>query len=317
MTERPPDADPDKEALERALDRFMAPLTSLLLERGFSGSEFERVARKHYVDQARKMPLPAGMDPRKSNYSLLATRTGFTRKKVKRIYEQDLHPTLHRAHPETRHTLQRGERVLAGWWNDPFFLEKGKPRVLEVSGEGRTFAELCRRHSGEPRTDTILRDLIRVGAVEALPDGRVRVTRKTYAVPGWTAEGVEAIGEQVGELLESHRRNLEANDPQDEVLIMRVANSRLRKNYAGMLSRHASTQLKVVADSLDGALNDPAVTVPPNSDLETEALSITVYITRNPRSRPSPEGPKNEPAAPPGGGVPDERSRDRERDTAS
>jgi hypothetical protein len=285
--------DSTKEALESALEEILAAVASVCLDRGYSVSQFARLAQRQFVSQATRMPFPAGIDPDASNYSLIATRTGLTRKAVRRIVEQDLDPNARVATPQARETLQRGERAIAGWRNDSRFHEKGKPAVLRVSGPGRTFSELCRLHSGEGRHATILKDLLRVGAVERVTKDTVRLVRDTYAAVGWSPTGLAAMGTQLREHLETHLHNFRHPDPDDQQSCVRVGNPRVQRRFVGGLVRDVTSQLRMMSSLADMALNDPKVTAPtasapaPEDPGEAESVSVTCYITRRPAT-PSP-----------------------------
>jgi hypothetical protein len=296
--------DATKAALEAALEEIAGALASLCLERAFSVSELVRVAKRQYVRQAQRIPMPPGIDPSARNYSLLAARTGLTRKEVKRIVEHELDAQLQDS-PKIRETLQRGERVIAGWRNDLRFQEGGKPRILAIAGEGPTFAELCRLYSGEARHATILKDLLRVGAVELLPNHRVRLERATYAAVGWTEEGFAAMGTQVKELIETHLHNFRHPEDDEQQACLRVGNPRVLKRWAASLVRDATAQLKVVSKLADGSLNNPEVTGAPDDPLGApknealETVSVTCFIRRAPSVKQAPITPTIVGEAPP------------------
>lgn len=77
---------------------------------------------------------------------------------------------------------KRAARVIAGWLRDRDFSDAmGNPRSLPLQADaksgGPSFAELARRFSGDVPFRTLLDELTRVGVVEQLGDGSIRLRR--------------------------------------------------------------------------------------------------------------------------------------------
>lgn len=190
--------------LERAIDlavaRLLRPLFRVLLRHGKSYRAFEEVAKRTFVDVAMEDFGIPGKKPSVSRASILS---GLTRKEVQRLL---LAPPLDDA--STGERRNRAARVLTGWLRDADFLDgRGQPRPLEVEGE-HGFAALVRRHSGDMPTRAVLDELLRVGAVERLPDGQIALRARGYVPRHGAREMVDVLGADVADLIETIDHNL-------------------------------------------------------------------------------------------------------------
>ena len=193
---------------------------------------------------------------------------------------------LMRRYSDERRTSDRGrhraERVLSGWWNDPdFHSPSGEPAVLPTSGSRRSFKELVKRYSNEPRVTPILDELLRVKAVKQLPDGNLKAVSRTYATVPWNADGIATLGDHLAEHCATLLHNLE--HPGQPRLVRRVVNAQLDPLYRPMLVRDIQEQLDAAADSIDDALNDRRATVTPGrGGREAVRLGVAMYVFEEP-----------------------------------
>ena len=211
------------------------------------------------------------------NISRMLVVTGLRREDVAAILaaETDEWRTSERG----RH---RAERVLAGWWNDPAFqTPTGEPAVLPLSGSRRSFQALVARYSNEPRASTILNELLRVKAVRRRADGMLEAVSRSYATVRWDPAGIESLGEQMQELCTTLLHNLE--NPSRPLFVRRIVNAQLDPKYRSMLVRDIQDQLKVIANSLDDALNHREYTVTPKQGgQEAMRLGVGFYLFEEP-----------------------------------
>ena len=193
---------------------------------------------------------------------------------------------LMRRYTDERRTSDRGrdraERVLSGWWNDPdFHSPNGEPAVLPTSGSRRSFKELVKRYSNEPRITPILDELLRVKAVKQLPDGNLKAVSRTYATVRWNTDGIARLGDHLAEHCATLLHNLE--HPGEPRLVRRVVNAQLDPLYRPMLVRDIQEQLDAAADSIDDALNDRRATVTPGrGGREAVRLGVAMYVFEEP-----------------------------------
>ena len=190
-----------KSALEQAVTRLLRPLFRILLRQGMAFTAFEKLAKRVYVDVAfNEFRLP-GKKPSISRTSILS---GLTRKDVQQLL----------AEPDERATAvdanyNRAARVLTGWVRDAEFADAAAdPRPLEVDGE-RGFAGLVRRYSGDMPVRAVLDELLRVGAVQHLADGRIELRTRAYVPAQGDDEKLHILGNDVADLVATIDHNLQ------------------------------------------------------------------------------------------------------------
>ena len=255
---------------------MLGPVVRLLLAAGIGVGDFMAMVKVAYVRAARDQGRERRGEIR-PNASRIAVVTGLTRGEVAAMLAEDT---------DERRTSQRGrhraERVLSGWWNDPDFLSpEGAPAVLPISGSRRSFKELVKRYSNEPRVTPILNELLRVNAVKRLPDGSLKALSRTYATVRWNPDGIASLGEQLAEHCGTLLHNLE--HPGQPRLVRRIVNAQLDPLYRPMLVRDIQEQLEAAAESIDDALNDPRATVTPvRGGREAVRLGVAMYVFEEP-----------------------------------
>jgi hypothetical protein len=261
-----------KAATHTAILRILNPLVRLLLVVGIGVGDFMATVKVAYVRAARDEGRKKYGELR-PNASRIAVVTGLTRAEV---------ATMLAADGDERRTSDRGrhraERVLSGWWNDrDFQTPTGEPAVLPISGARRSFQELVKRYSNEPRVTPILDELLRVNAVKRLADGTLKAVSRSYATVRWNPDGISSLGDQLAEHCATLLHNLEhAEQPR---LVRRVVNAQLDPLYRPMLVRDIQEQLDAAADSIDDALNDRRATVRPvRGGREAVRLGVAMYV---------------------------------------
>ncbi len=190
-----------RSALEQAVTGLLRPLFRILLRQGMAFTAFEKLAKRVYVDLAfNEFGLP-GKKPSISRTSILS---GLTRKDVQRLVaEPDERATAVDA------TYNRAARVLTGWVRDAEFADAtGDPRPLEADGE-RGFAGLVRRYSGDMPVRAVLDELLRVGAVQRLADGRIELLTRAYVPVHGDDEKLHILGNDVADLVATIDHNLQ------------------------------------------------------------------------------------------------------------
>jgi hypothetical protein len=261
-----------KGAVRAAVLRLLDPLVKWLLAAGMGVGDLVALVKIAYVRAAREEGQGPGAERQIPNISRIAILTGLTRVEVSRLLADE---TAERPHDVGRR--QRAERVLSGWWNDSTFQDRlGEPAILPVRGSKRSFAALVERYvGGNWRVRTILNELLRVGAVRRLPDGRLKALSRTYATVRWDPAGVAAFGEQMAELCATLLHNL--NFPDHPYTVRRVLNAQLNPEYVPMLRREFEGRLRVLANSVDRRLNDSSHTVK-GEETAASSLGLMVYL---------------------------------------
>jgi hypothetical protein len=203
-------------AIGLALAKLLRPLVRLLLKHSFPYSAFESIAKRVYVETAMAdFALPG----KKPSISRAAILTGLTRKDVNLLL----------AEPSSRADLvgahyNRAARVLTAWVREPRFAgPSDAPRPLAVDGPDG-FAELVRLHGGDVPVRAVLDELLRVGAVEMQPDGRVALRQRAFVPQESMVQKLGILGTDVGELIETITHNIEhgATDARYQRKVMHV-----------------------------------------------------------------------------------------------
>ena len=190
--------------LSAAVLRLLRPLVRILLRNGVSYSTFSDFVKWIYVDVAGK---EFGIQGRKQSTSRVSVITGLSRKEVIRVRKL---PKPDDSASAERYN--RAARVIAAWRRDKSFQDaKGDPVPLPMSGPGVSFSELVKRFSGDVPVRATLDELIRVGAVERLEDGRINLLTRTYIPAGSDADKLHILGTDVAHLISTIDHNLKSD----------------------------------------------------------------------------------------------------------
>jgi len=196
--------DTRRVALLKTLETVFEPLARLLIEHGISSPEAERLLRAVCVREVAKAGAVAGKRP---NTSRVALVTGVDRGVVRRILK-----TRHKA-GEVNDRRHRVNRVLAGWHSDEAFSSGGRPLSLSIKAtktkdyRRSSFWALARRYAPGVYPGLILSELLRVGAVEELDNGRLRVRTREYRAAAFNRESLSELGARVRDLMQTILNN--------------------------------------------------------------------------------------------------------------
>jgi len=189
-------------AISAALSRLLRPLVRVLLRLGIPFGVFADLTKQAYVDLA---ITEFGLPGRKPSVSRAAILTGLTRKEISRIQKL---PRV--ADVTIREQYNRAARVISGWISDPDFLDKKGDTVgLPFDGDGKTFAELVRVHSGDIPPRAILDELERVGAIEQHDNGTLHLVVRSYVPSRDSSEKIKILGTDTAYLIDTISYNLE------------------------------------------------------------------------------------------------------------
>ncbi|MFZ1802718.1 MAG: DUF6502 family protein, partial [Nitrospira sp.] len=161
------------QALSASTLQLLRPLVRILLRNNVSHRTFAELAKQVYVEVANaEFAIPG----KKQTVSRIAILSGLTRKEVQQLLT--LPPNSHSNADEEYH---RASRVITGWLRDPKYGDgKGHPRPLSMEGKGGSFSQLVKRYSGDIPVRALLDELVRVGAVKHLKDGRIGLVARGY-----------------------------------------------------------------------------------------------------------------------------------------
>jgi hypothetical protein len=196
--------DSRRVGLLETLKTVFEPLARLLIEHGISSPEAERLLRAVCVREVAKAGAVPGKRP---NASRVALVTGVDRGVVRRILR-----TRQKAE-EVNDRRHRVNRVLAGWHSDKRFSSGGRPLSLPMKAaktrdyKRSSFWALARRYAPGVYPGLILSELLRVGAVEELDNGRLRVRAREYRAAAFSTESLSELGARVRDLMQTILNN--------------------------------------------------------------------------------------------------------------
>jgi hypothetical protein len=208
---------------------------------------FLDIAKRAYVEvAATEFRIPG----KKQSVSRIALLSGLTRKETQRLLEA---PAANDSEAGERYN--RAARVVAGWVRDTDFCDAtGSPRVLALQEGGRrdsaSFAELVRRFSGDIPFRAVLDELLRVGVVEKLDDGNIRLKSRAYIPESGDADKLNILGTDVSDLVATIDHNIQHGtaDPffQRKVMYDNVPDEALQE-----FRRLAGAQAQTLLERLD------------------------------------------------------------------
>jgi hypothetical protein len=170
------DTRSDTRAVLAACRRLLRPVMRILLRHGVMYREFADLIKALYVEVA---SAEFGLRGRPTNVARTSLLTGLDRKEIKRLRDAARAPELAPASDQSRQS--RLARVLSAWHQDPAFGAEGEPEPLPVNAAGGpSIAALVRAYGGDVPVSTVLKELVRIGAVTEQPDGRYRPIRRYY-----------------------------------------------------------------------------------------------------------------------------------------
>lgn len=237
-------------AVNAATLRLLEPLARLLLDARIGIGEFTALARLAYV----KAALQDGQDsrPGRINVSRIAANTGLTRVEVAALLAEQ------RGGPRRQQRGRvRAERVLQGWWSDPEFLDhSGAPARLRRKGARRSFVGLVKRHSGDAHNAApILEELLRSQAVREHADGTLEAVSRTCVNVAWDEAGIEALGEELAEHIQTLLFNL--RNPDRPRFAKRIVCGQLDPQAARVVLPELAEQAEIFLEGAQDALSRP------------------------------------------------------------
>jgi hypothetical protein len=209
-----------------------------------SYSTFADYAKWVYVDVASSKEF--GIKGRKQSTSRISVITGLSRKEVMRVRKLPK--------PDDSASVERynrAARVIAAWRRDRKFLnDKGRPAPLPMAGPAVSFSELVKRFSGDVPVRATLDELIRVGAVERLEDGRINLLTRSYIPASSDADKLHILGTDVTHLISTIDHNLKS-DPTGPFFQRKVAYDNLPDEVLPVFRKLSAKRAQALLESLD------------------------------------------------------------------
>jgi hypothetical protein len=246
-------------ALERAIVALLRPLVRLVLKRGVAFGQFAELTKQVYVEVAQKDFAVPG---RKMTVSRVAVLTGMTRKEARRLLQQE--PPKDSDNPRRR--INRAARVLSAWTRDSTYHDgRGGPASLEFdSDSGPSFSRLVADHGGDVTPRAVLDELVRVGAVRSLKDGRLRPIERAYIPATDEAEKLAILGSDAADLIATIDHNLES-DVEATFYQRKVSYDNLAASYLPQLRSIVRRDAQALLESLDREMSAHDLDVSPGA----------------------------------------------------
>jgi hypothetical protein len=121
---------------------------------------------------------------------------------------------------------------------------------LPVTGSGATFSALVKRFSGDMPARATMDELIRVGAVERLKDGRVRLITRSYVPQSSDADKLHILGTDVQYLISTIDHNLKP-DTLGPLFQRKVAYDNLPDNVLPKFRKFSAKKAQALLENLD------------------------------------------------------------------
>ena len=197
-----------KDDLLAAFRLLMSPLVRILIRNGVAFPEFADVIRQVYVSACAEELARQG---RAGSLARVSLMTGLARREVVEIASG-----RSAKHHEVSSNANRAAKLLEAWHTDPEYLAPyGFPRDLCIDDESSagSFQSLVNKHISPGAADSMLEELVRVGAARVLEGGQfIRVLKRTYIPTGMTPEMVQIFTQAVRRYVETVDHNLSQTD---------------------------------------------------------------------------------------------------------
>jgi hypothetical protein len=234
------------QALSDAARAILRPLVRVLLRNGIPYGAFADLARGVYVEVAEK---EFALAEKRQTVSRISTITGLTRKEVGRIQAAEAP-----AHAADAERYNRPARVIGGWVRSKAYHDrKGRPADLPMEGAAKSFSGLVREFSGDIPPRAIADELLRVGAIELLANGDVRLLTRAYIPRGDQADKIGILGADVADLIRTIDHNLTC-PPGEAYFQRRVSYDNIPREALPELTRTLSRKAQSCLESLDRVL---------------------------------------------------------------
>jgi len=232
-------------ALSEAAQAVLRPLVRILLRNGVAYGAFAELTRRVYAEVAEREFALAG---RKQTVSRISTLTGLTRKEVTRIQSEE-GPSQ-----ADNERYNRPARVISGWVREKRYHDRrGRPAELQMEGDARSFSALVREFSGDIPPRAMADELARVGAIEIMPDGKVRLLTRAYIPRGDQVEKLGILGADVADLIRTIDHNLTCA-PGEAYFQRRVSYDNIPREMLPTLTKQLSRKAQSCLESIDRVL---------------------------------------------------------------
>lgn len=261
-----------------AARRILYPLVRILLRNGIPSDSLTELVRKTYVDVAE---TEFAIDGKRQTTARISVITGLNRKEVARLRGSG--PLRN----DDQRRWNRAAAVLGAWLRDPDFQDrKGDPLDLHFEEGAPSFAQLVKKHSGDMQPRAIADELLRVGAVESVEGGRLRMTTRGY-VPAEDPESVaEILGIDTAEFIETVDHNMRAG-ADDKLFQLKVLSDNVPAKYLDEFNAYSRRLSMPVLEELNRWLAERDLKRDWSGDDDRVVLGLGIFQINRPAVRPA------------------------------
>lgn len=194
--------------IRAAIFLALVPVVRLLIGSGISHREISHILKLAFVHVATE---EHGVRGRPTSITRVAAMTGLTRKEVSRLRDELALKVI-----SSDAKLSVPASVLHVWHTCPDYLSSdGKPDDLDFSDRVPSFSDLVRQVSADSSPHAIKSELLRIGAISELSEGRLRCNQRHFVPIGLeevVAEGllsgIRLVADTVAFNFDSAKRGL-------------------------------------------------------------------------------------------------------------
>ena len=180
--------------------------------------------------------------------------------------------------PVTRKTND-ATKVLAAWYQDDDFLNTdGKPELLSENGTDRSFEALCHRYGGDIAPSTMLKELIKTGAVRRTNGGELEVLSRYYQPAAHDDENLMFAVDRIRDVIATMNNNVFLEEGGELRFGGFADNDRFPVSdipaFNQYLDKRGQAFLEEIDDWLTANAGDPS------SDEPTARIGISLFATK-------------------------------------
>lgn len=254
----------------KAFRLLLQPLVRILLRSGVTWKEAAEVCKTTFVEVATN---EFGLHGRPTNMSRVAIMTGIGRRDVSRLRQ-----LLAEEQPADLRSMNSATRLLTGWHLDPAYAtDAAEPREIRFDGDEPNFQSLARRYAADTAPITMLRELLRVGAVEECDDGRLRARQRYYMPLAMDAAAILRGGSVLHDLGNTVDYNLVREDGDPTRFEGRATNARIRRTDLPKFRAYLEDEGQSLLERVDDWLTRHEQHDHPDRKRKTVRLGAGVY----------------------------------------
>lgn len=243
----------------------------MLLRLGMTWREFSELSKSVFVQVATE---EFGINGRPTNVSRVSILTGIARKEVKR--QRDL--LAEEVTPATGKTTD-ATRLLSGWHQDREFLDsKGRPRLLPEQGEGPSFAELFSRYGGDMAMPTMIKELLKTGAMRRTDNGHFEALMRYYQPAAADPENLKFAVDRIHDVMQTMNNNVFVDEHSTPRFGGFAANDRIPVDVIPLFAEFLDKRGQEFLEEIDDWLTEHADTSG-DSTTETARVGIGLFAT--------------------------------------